>query len=257
MEMRGVRIASGALLALAIATTTAQAAVVPRWYSNHVEIKPGVAIPIVTWGGSANLSQTSEVGEVNCRTVGAGTIVNPVGGGAGEGKTDESTFFECKCAGCEAAGKEMGIPLDIYVYATTNGGTGPQEEKPLAWKNLLTGGPGDTEIGETIGEPFSGTFGAPTAGEIVVRESCETPPGFSPHIVGLAVTFEGELKPKIVNGAAAGSKPSQVAFSGAATGALHAELGGGEQTQQRGEGTNSGKVKFQGYNGQELITAEG
>jgi hypothetical protein len=234
-----------AVAAFAVMPVVAQAAV-PRWYSNGTEVK-ATPVPIVSWGGSTNLSQTSNIGEINCRGVGGGTIKNPASATApGEGLSAESTFFECKSAGCEAAAKEDGIPLTSY--AITLDGTGAPEGRPLAWKNVLTGGPAP-EIGETIGEPFSGTFGAPTPGEIVADVNCETPPGFSPHIVGVAAKFEGELNPKIVNGASAGSKPSQAEFKGAATGALHSEIGG--------EGTNSGKVKFEGYNGQELITAEG
>jgi len=232
--------------AFAVMPVAAQAAA-PHFYSAGTEIKPGTVVPVVSWGGKTNLSQTSNIGEINCRGVGGGTLENPVGGGAGEGISRESTFFECKSEKCEKAATEDGIPLTPY--ATTNEGTNALEGKPLAWKNILTGGPGATEISETIGEPFSGTFGKPTAGEIVADVNCETPPGFEPHIVGVAAKFEGELNPKMKNGAKEGSKPSEAVFSGAPTGALHSEVGG--------EGTNSGSVKFEGYNLQELITVEG
>ena len=60
-----------------------------------------------------NLSQTSAIGEINCRGVGGGTIENPTGGGAGKGQTWESTFFECKSAGCEKAAERNGTPVDV------------------------------------------------------------------------------------------------------------------------------------------------
>jgi hypothetical protein len=66
--------------------------------------------------------------------------------------------------------------------------------------------------------------------------------------------FEGELKPEIgvaktanLNGTKA-SAPSRAKFNGASTGALHSEL--------FGEGTNSGEVKYLGYNEQEVITVK-
>jgi len=234
-----------AIVACAITPVAAQASI--HWYKNNVIQAQGKPIPVVNYGGAVNLSQKSAIGEINCRGTGGGTIENPTGGGSGVGKTNESSFFECKNnepeeGACGKARKENGIPLGLY--AVTNA-------DQYGWSGALVEG---TPNRTTIGEPFSGTFhkypeygaaGEPEPSplhEIMARVSCETPPGFVPHIVGLAVAFEGQLEPEFVNG-----NPSSVKFTGATSGALHSE--------KAGEGTNEGSVKIVGYNAQENITA--
>jgi hypothetical protein len=239
-----------AIAAFAIMPVAAQASI--HWYKNNSPQTAGKPIPVVNYGGAVNLSQKSAIGEINCRGVGGGIIENPLGGGNGVGKTYLSSFFECKNnepeeGACGKARKENGIPLGLY--AVTN-----------AWQYgwtgaLIEGTPNRTQIGE----PWSGAFhkygelgfkgsvetnGEPEPSplhEIMARVSCETPPGFVPHIVGLAADFEGELSPEFVNG-----NPSSVKFTGPTSGALHSE--------KAGEGTNEGSVKIVGYTNQELIT---
>jgi len=234
-----------AILAFAGTPVTAQAA--QHWYKNNVKLAEGKPIPVVTFGGAVNFSSRSEVGELNCRTVGAGTIENPVGGGAGVGKTYESTFFACKAPACEEAGAEDKIPLELFLKTNA---------EEYGWTDELeeaAGSPATTR--EKIGEPFSGTFhpyGSPSpTHEIMWLATCETPPGFEPYTAGVACTFEGELTPEI--GAAEtnldGTKaavPSTAKFDGASTGALHSEIAG--------EGTDEGSIKYLGYTAQEVIT---
>ncbi len=234
-----------AVAAFAVMPVAAQAAAGEgHWLSGGSLLKEGVKTPVVTWGGTTNLSQTSAIGEINCRGVGGGTAENPKGGTAGVGTTWESSFFECKSVGCEEAAVKDGIPLQSY--AITNAGD-------FGWANKITGT--SPEFNETIGEPFTEftTYPAPTKThphEIVALVTCETAYGFEPHIVGVEATFQGELKPKIGpghNGTSAAA-PSTVEFAGASTGALHSSVGG--------EGTNSGKVKYEAYNTNSLLTVE-
>jgi hypothetical protein len=234
-----------AIAAFAVMPVAAQAAAGEgHWFVGGSILKEGVKTPTVTWGGSTNLSQTSNIGEINCRGVGGGTIENPKGGTAGVGTTDLSNFFECKSLGCEKAAGETGLPLTSY--AITNAGE-------RGWANKITGT--SPEFNQTIGEEFTAftTYPDPTTAhphEIMALVTCETPPGFEPHVVGVAATFQGELKPKIGPGqnGTSSSKPSAVTFSGASTGALHSSIGG--------EGTNSGQVKYEAYNTNNLVTVE-
>jgi len=236
-----------AIVAFAAMPVAAQAS--QHWYKNNVKQAAGKPIPLVSFGGAVNLSQKSGIGEINCRGVGGGTIENPEGGGAGLSKTYESTFFECKSEGCEKAAAEDKIPLESF--AKTNA-------EEYGWAGELeeaAGSPATTR--ETIGEPFSGTFhkyGSPSpTHEVMALVTCETPPGFEPHIVGVEATFEGELTPEIgvavtnLNGSKA-AVPSTAKFDGTSTGALHSEIAG--------EGTNEGSVKYLGYTAQEVITVK-
>jgi len=238
------------IAAFAVMPVAAQAES-PHWIVGGTELEAGKTVPVVSFGGEENLSQTSGIGEINCQGAGGGSISDV--GGVGQGITNESVFWNCKSEGCEKAAAEDKIPLTSY--ATTVSGTAALEGKPLAWKNVLSGGPEASKIVENIGEPIAENtkkepvFGKPGPGEIVADVNCETPPGFSPHIVGVAAKFEGELKPKMKNGSKEGTKMSEAVFSGKATGGLHSEVGG--------EGTNTGSVKFEGYNLEELITVGG
>jgi hypothetical protein len=229
-----------AITAFALMPAAAQAEEA-HWYKNGVIIKEGTKTPIVTYGGAVNVSMMSNIGEFNCRNAGGGIIENPAGHGHGIGTTPGSIFFECKAAGCEKAGEEEGLPLELDVVDDAN-------------TSMLEGltGEGSSEH-EAIGEPFTSfsEYGKPvTKGEMQMRVSCETPPGYEPHVVGVSATFQGEVSPAIGPGhnGTSGTKPSTMALSGASTGALHSELGG--------EGTFSGSIKYLGYNSQELLTAE-
>jgi len=254
-----------AIVAFAVMPVAAQA--LPHWNSEKVKLTAGVKIPVISWGGTTNLSQTSAIGEINCKGVGSGYVENPETPveGAGVGKSQESTFWECKSAGCEKAAGETGLPLTSY--ATTDAGhfsweaSSGTSANPEGWSNLLEDA-GAPPIEEKIGEPFTslteypkekagepsnGIGGPAKAGEIMALVTCETPPGFAPHVVGVSATFQGELHPTIKNGATQCDKASEVEFKAAASGALHSAVGG--------EGTNSGRIKFCGYTSQNLITA--
>ncbi len=212
------------------------------WYRSGVELQQSLRLPVISWGGAEDVAQTSGSGQISCRTVGAGTIENPVGGGPGVGQTQASGFFECSAPQCEAAGAEKGIPA-IGRITSSN----------FPWKDELTEGGSPNSIREKIGVPFS-MFGSPEPGEMVRTVSCETPPGYEPSIVLFSETLEGQLEPEIgaaaagtLNGTSA-SKPAGIRYAGSSSGALHAQLGG--------EATSSGMVKYMGYNGQEILTVK-
>jgi hypothetical protein len=48
------------------------------------------------FGNETDIEDTSALGGPTCQTVGGGTIENPVGGGAGDGRTNSLARYECK-----------------------------------------------------------------------------------------------------------------------------------------------------------------
>src|SRR5262249_14503231 len=71
-----------------------------HWYRNGTKLAEGTVVPIVVFGGKINLSQQNALGGPDCKTVAGGTIENPVGGGAGVGRTNSLNFYECKAPSC-------------------------------------------------------------------------------------------------------------------------------------------------------------
>jgi hypothetical protein len=241
-----------AIAAFAVMPVAAQAAT-QHWYQNATLATAGEEIPVVTFGNEENLSQTSGLGEINCKGVGGGVIDNPLGGGAGEGKSNASSFYECKSAKCEEEVlKATGVP-GRGTATTSNAPSSTKEPAFPGWTNILeesTVG-GVSSIREKIGEPFV-TFKTPSPpGMIRATVDCTVAP--TGQVVSEAI-FEGELKPEIgvaktanLNGNSAGA-PSQAKFNGESTGGLHSPQGG--------VGTNKGNVKFEGYFHQEVITVK-
>jgi hypothetical protein len=232
-------------------------AVTQHWYQSGALMPAGEEIPVVTFGNEINLSQNSPIGAFNCKNVGGGVIDNPVGGGAGEGRTNSLAFYECKAEQCE---KEIlaqtGVP-GRGTLTTQNNPVATKEPAFPGWTNLLeesTVG-GVSSIREKIGEPFV-TFKTPSPpGMVRMTIDCTIAP--TGQIAQEAI-FEGELKPEIgaaktgnLNGTSAGA-PSQAKFNGASTGGLNSQL------CPLGEPCNhsSGNVKYLGYFHQELITVK-
>jgi hypothetical protein len=241
-----------ALAAVAVMPVAAQA-VTPHWYKSGAKLEAGTSEPIVTFGGEVNLSQTSSVGEINCRQVGGGSVENPVGGGAGIGRTDSVEFFECKSPQCEAAIREKFGVEGRGTATTQNNPAATQEPSAVGWNNELEESvvAGVSSIREKIGEPFV-SFKTPSPpGMIRATIECQIAPT---KTTATAAVFEGELKPEIgnaktgnLNGTSAGN-PSLAKFSGASTGGLNSEAAG--------VGTNTGITKFLGYFRQEIFTVK-
>jgi hypothetical protein len=241
-----------ALAALAVMPAAAQA-VTQHWYKNGTKLEVGTSEPIVTFGGEINLSQTSALGEINCRQVGGGSVENPTGGGAGIGRTDSVDFFECKAPQCEA---EIHAKFGVEgrgTATTQNNLAATQEPSAVGWNNELEESvvAGVSSIREKIGEPFV-SFKTPSPpGMIRATIECQIVPT---KTTATRAVFEGELKPEIgvakaanLNGTSAAS-PSLARFNGASTGALHSEVAS--------EGTNTGITKFLGYFHQDVITVK-
>jgi hypothetical protein len=228
-------------------------AVTQHWYRNNAKVAEGTVVPVVMYGGKTNLSLTNAVGEVNCRTVFGGTVENPVGGGAGVGRTDSMALYECKAEKCEAEVKQKTGLEGRCRVTTQNNPAATQEPSFPGWRDALEESTveGVSSVREKIGEPWE-TFKTPSPpGMIREAESCEV--DATKEVVS-SFTSEGELKPEIgiaksanLNGTKATS-PSRAKFNGASTGGLHLEAGG--------ETTASGEVKYLGYNEQEVITVK-
>jgi hypothetical protein len=240
------------MLVLAVMPVAAQAE--PKhWHKSGVRLAEGESIPIVMFGGETNFSQQL-IGEVNCRTVGGGTIENPVGGGPGVGRTNELASYECKAPTCEA---EVMAKFGVLGRATITWQNNPAATKEPAfpgWSDVLEESTvaGVSSIREKIGEPFV-TYKTPSPpGLIRETNTCEVS---STKEALIAAIYEGEYKPEIgaakkgnLNGTS-GAKPSAMRFEGNSTGVLH--------SQATGEANGLGSVKYLGYNEQELITVAG
>jgi hypothetical protein len=241
-----------ATAALAVMPVAGQAAT-QHWYKSGIIAMAGEEVPVVTFGEEGNLSSTNGALEFNCRTVGGGTIENPVGGGAGVGRTNSLNFYECKAQKCEQEVlAKFGVPGRWTITSENNpaatkepafpGWTGALEESTVA---------GTSSIREKIGEPFV-TFTTPApSGMIRETDACIVSSTGQMALVAIA---EGELKPEIgaakignLNGNGA-SKPSKVVFDKAGTGALESAEVGPEPWE--------GQLKYLGYNEQELITVK-
>jgi hypothetical protein len=237
---------------LAVMPVAAQA-VTQHWYTNMAKATEGEEMPVVMFGNEVNLSQNTPISEINCKAVGGGVVDNPVGGGAGEGKSNSSSFYECKGEPCE---KEILTKFGVTgrMTATTENAPGSTKEAAFpGWTNILeesTVG-GVSSIREKIGEPFV-TFKTPSPpGMMRETVDCTIPPSGT---VAEEAELEGELKPEIgvaksgnLNGSGAAT-PSQAKFNFASTGAVHSRLAG-EETWQ-------GNLKYLGYFHQEVITVK-
>jgi hypothetical protein len=187
----------------------------PHVYKNGVIGKEGTAVRQMAWG-NAKL-KNGVLGEIECKNIFAGFATNPVGGGAAEGKVAAFFPFECVSAECTKLGGKF-----IELVA-----------EKMPWVAEVT-------------EPSAGVFrqktgvkserGGGAGRSIEFLVNCE---GVTkPH-------FFGENSPLILNnGTAVGLKPGEIEF----------DLGSGElESDTVGGGTTAGKIKTQGYAGQELI----
>jgi hypothetical protein len=220
-----------------------------HWYHNAVQMTAGEEMPIVMFGNEENLSSSGGLGGSNCRTVGGGTIEDPVGGGAGVGRTNSFDRYECKAPICEARVKEKtGLEGRLTVTSENNPAATKEPAFP-GWNDALeesTVG-GVFSVREKIGEPFT-SFKTPSPPGMV-RETDACRVASTGQVVEEA-TSEGELKPEIgpaktgnLNGSSEAAA-SQLKFNGA-PGELESTVGGEEQW--------SGKLKYLGYFHQELI----
>jgi hypothetical protein len=241
------------LLVLAVMPVAAQAEG-KHWHNNGVLMAEGESVPIVMFGSEVNFSQPLFFSEVNCMTVGGGTIENPVGGGPGVGRTNSLTSYECHGEPCE---KEVLLKFGVTGRPRITWQNNPAATKEPAvpgWSDVLEENTvaGVSSVREKIGEPFV-TFKTPSPpGMIRETATCEIP---STGEAFATAIYEGEYKPEIgvakagnLNGTSAAT-PSQVKFNGNSTGGL--------QSQGAREANAFGNLKYLGYDHQELIAVTG
>jgi hypothetical protein len=152
-------------------------------------------------------------GEVECHTISAAYLEDPTGGGSAIGKVQGHFPYECVSESCKASG---GTAIE------------------LTPENL----PWSTEATEVEGGAFRMRTGnrIKAAGAVFLRVNC----------VGVKNTqFFAEDVPKVLNnGISIGSAPDEEQFDQPGSGELESEEGGLKF---------AGKVKFEGYGGEELI----
>jgi len=268
------------LLAIVVFAMPTAAQAKPHWFTNTgSRLAEKVQFATIAWGTGTNLKQESAAGEINCKTVGAGFIENPLGttgnkgasGPAGQGQAQAASFYECKAPECEAKVKkavEKGeLPPGVVGVGQAVGQNFPWHEE----LNESNPAGGEGEFGKQIGVKGNGNYGAgfpegyPAAaqaangkgtpwgehfaiGAIVI---CELSPnlegaagtGLPPRVLG-EISFEGEQKTSIgggLNNVPTTSVPAEYQEVGAASGALPSNTPGVE-------GIQTGKIKYMGYN---------
>jgi hypothetical protein len=246
-----------AITAFAVMPVVAQAET-QHWYRSGAKLAEGTSVPIVLFGGKVNLSRTDADGEVNCRTVGGGVIENPVGGGAGVGRTNSLAYYECKQEKCETEVKAKTGLEGRFRRTTQNNPAATQEPAFPGWSDVLEESEvaGVSSVREKIGEPWE-SFKTPSPPGMI-HETIDCTVAANQQVVAEA-DAEGELKPEIgiaksgnLNGSSA-AKPSTIKFSGASTGCLNGVAG---RPCALGSDTFSNSLKYLGYNEQELITVK-
>lgn len=265
-----------AIAAFAMPVTAQASETNPHWFSGTTRAKEGTSLPVIAWGAAANLKQESLLGEINCKTVGAGTAENPKGttgntgisGPAGVGKAIGSIFYECKEKECEKAIEES--PLKAFGFK----GVGWAIGQNLPWaeslsKGKVTGGKG--EFSQVIGAEKNGNFGegfnegypaesqtqnglgtpwgaTGAIGAIVGCEIFPNPEHFSgttgsPKRVAFQELFEGKLTESIggeLNNTPTAAVPAEYELNGKESGALTGKA--------VGPATNTGNIKYLQYN---------
>jgi hypothetical protein len=189
----------------------------PHYYSEGVLVgsEPKAS---VDWG---TIRLTSAKGGitgsfVTCHSVGAGTLLNPGGGGAGEGLTQAFATFDCESQGVCAAGQSTALVAE-----------------ELPWHSILTE--------EALGTIRQETTGIRLLIECVVGGKLE---GGSELVTGAG---EKGLRPVSRVGTSA-LHPGFFEY-GEGSGELEVEGSGGTVTRRA-----EGAVKILGFDAQELIT---
>jgi hypothetical protein len=187
----------------------------PHVYTNGARLPEGEKLPLFGWGTLKLMNST--LGESECHNVGAGTVENPIGGGAAVGKSKAWSAYECISAACTALGGKA------FTITPEN----------LPWLEELIEpqiGVFRTKIGKKGKEAES----------VLVKTNCEGK---------LSEQFFGEQTPKILNnGSAIGSKPGESEFDQPGSGELESTF--------FGKGKTTGKVKVEGYEEEELISVK-
>jgi hypothetical protein len=192
------------------------------WYRNGVALEGGaLGADVLGWGKL--VLETKTMGTMTCLWHFGGEVVNPVVG-AGEGRIDGASVYDCKSENCEGALKSK---LEIIPEGLNKFGE---------WEAKIT----EPEVGIIRLKVGNKTSGSPTQIQFLI--SCPN--------TGLGETktlARGELTPKYKNGTAIGVSPSKMEFG---TGSGELELAG------VAEGKVNGSLKLMGYETGEVIAAK-
>jgi hypothetical protein len=189
----------------------------PHYYSNGA-LTGSAPRTSIAWGTITlrNVKGGAVGSFVTCRSAGAGTLLNPAGGGAGEGLTQVFATFACESEGFCPAGMSTAVVAE-----------------GLPWHNVLT-----EELAGTIRQE---TTGIKVFVECLVGEKIESGSRF---VTGAA---EKGLRPTSKNGTSA-LHPGFVEFA-EGSGELEVEGSGGTVTRRA-----EGAIKMLGFDAQELIS---
>jgi len=216
-----------AAAAFAAMPAAAQAACTPpacaHVYKNGVISSEGKKLRLIGWGTLKLKNAT--LGEVECHTVGGGYTENPVGGGIATGKTQAASDYECVSPSCLALGGK-GIAVTVV---------------KLPWTEELT-------------EPKAGVFRIKVGFKGPEKNKKPTGEGFIDFKVNCeGVTtpeFFGEQRPLVLNnGIAIGSGPTEGQLEPEKVNPESPDL----ESELVGTGETEGRVKVEGYAGEELI----
>jgi hypothetical protein len=215
-----ISLALVATTAFAVLPTVAQAA--PRYKSEGAFIAEGTKVFLTGWGTLKLQTVLGGTASYTCRNAAGGFVENPAGGGAGIGRTELFTSYQCTFSAC---------PTVPTVLA-----------EALPWPGVLV-------------EPKAGEIKAEITGVKADLQCWATKAAFEKAARGEAElpnaknVFIGTSTPKPEHGTSSGH-PGFLEF-GPAAGKLEQE--GSNGTIQ---GETTGKVKVLGYKEQELIDVE-
>jgi hypothetical protein len=96
-------------------------------------VPAGKAITVILWGTVTLKTVLGGSGEVTCHTVGAGTVENPPGGGAGAGLTQVFATFDCEQAGMCTSGETVAVVAESLPWQSA------LEAEPSVIRDKTTG----------------------------------------------------------------------------------------------------------------------
>jgi hypothetical protein len=95
------------LVVAALAVMPAVAQAVPHYYKNGVLIPEGEKVPLLEWGKLTLQAEPSLAAVTTCDNSAGGYLENPVGGGAGAGRTLRFATWNCNNAECPSGEIEI------------------------------------------------------------------------------------------------------------------------------------------------------
>lgn len=120
------------LATAAFVVMPAVAQATPHYYVVGVKAAEGKTFPSIAWGTLTLASSNPAIQPLSCENAVIGDYINPTGGGAGEGETDQFATIDCADTECP---EESGVELQVH-------------SEGLPWASLLVES-GTKELVET------------------------------------------------------------------------------------------------------------